>query len=113
MQDELTDRYGDIPKEVQALLEIVRLKYRAHEAYITDLVIRSTSGSMTLQMYPRAEIDVDAIPALIEREHGRLKLLRGQNPRFIWQDPKAVYHGPEPMMQKALEIAETLAVKGR
>ena len=111
MLDELTDRYGDIPKEVQALLDIVRLKYRAHEAYVTDLVIRSTDGSITMQMFPRAQIDVDAIPGLIERERGRLKLMRGQNPRFIWKDPRAAYHGPGPMMQKALEIAEALVRK--
>jgi len=108
MQDELTDRYGDIPKEVQALLDIVRLKYRAHEAYITDLVIRSGDGMMTLQMFPRAEINVDAIPKLIEQERGKLKLLRGQNPRFIWQDKQAGYRGPEYLMKKADEIIGAL-----
>ena len=64
---------------------------------------------MTLQMYPKAEIDVDAIPELIAAEKGKLKLIRGQNPRFVWQDPKAAYHGPEPMMQKAYEIAVKLS----
>ena len=111
MQDELTDRYGDIPKEVQALLDIVKLKYRAHAAYITDLVIRSSAGTITMQMYPRADIDVDAIPELISAENGRLKLLRGQNPRFLWQDQKAAYRGPEPMIEKAYEIMEKLVKK--
>ena len=108
MLDELTDRYGDIPKEVQALLDIVRLKYRAHEAYITDLVIRSADGSMTMQIFPRAEINVDAIPKLIEKERGKLKLLRGQNPRFIYQDRQAAYRGPGSLMQKADEIIGAL-----
>ena len=109
MQDELIDRYGDIPKEVSALLEIVLLKEKARRAYITDLTIRG--GMINMAMHPRADINVDMIPKVIEKERGRLKFMRGQNPRFIYQDEKAGYHGPSYMMRKAAEIIEPL-IKG-
>ncbi|MDO4961246.1 MAG: transcription-repair coupling factor [Eubacteriales bacterium] len=106
MQDELTDRYGDVPREVQALLDIVMLKEKAKKAYVTDLNIRS--GNIIMAMHPRADIKVEAIPELLKNEHGKLKFLRGQNPRFVYQDEKAGYHGPAFMMKKAAQIIEQL-----
>ena len=35
MQEELTDRYGDIPNAVNNLLSIALLKSRAHAVYVT------------------------------------------------------------------------------
>ena len=41
MQEELEDRYGDLPKSVQLLLEVVLVKAEAHE-----MGIRAISRSM-------------------------------------------------------------------
>ncbi len=106
MQDELVDRFGDIPKEVQALLDIAALKEKAHRAYVTELGIRS--GNINMAIHPRADIRVEAIPELIAKERGRLKFLRGQNPKLIYQDERAGYHGPEYMLRKADEIVTAL-----
>jgi transcription-repair coupling factor (superfamily II helicase) len=109
IQDELIDRYGDIPKEVIALLDVVMLKDLAGRAFITDLSIRG--GTINMAMHPRADIRVEAIPKLIEAERGKLKFVRGQNPRFVYQDDKAGYHGPEYMMKKASEIIRELIIE--
>ena len=109
IQDELIDRYGDIPKEVIALLDVVMLKDLAGRAFITDLSIRG--GTINMAMHPRADIRVEAIPKLIEAERGKLKFVRGQNPRFVYQDDKAGYHGPEYMMKKASEIISELIIE--
>lgn len=37
MQDELLDRFGDIPNQVENLLQIVLLKNAAHQAYVTEI----------------------------------------------------------------------------
>ena len=35
MAEELTDRFGDIPKKVEKLLEVAALKAQAHQLYVT------------------------------------------------------------------------------
>ena len=37
MIEELIDRFGDIPKKVELLLEVARLKNLAHQAYVTEV----------------------------------------------------------------------------
>ena len=83
-----------------------RLKEKAHKAYITDLTIKS--GSIVMMLHPRADINVDAIPELIGEERGRLKFVRGQNPKLVYNDEHAGYRGPEYMMEKAASIADRL-----
>ncbi len=106
MQDELTDRFGDPPKSVQNLLDIVRIKSLAKRAYITELDIRS--GSISMHMHPKADIKVEAIPMLIEREKGKLVFYRGTEPKLVYTDKHASYKGTEYMMNKAEEIVGCL-----
>ena len=106
MTDELVDRYGDVPKEVMALMRTALLKTEAHEAYVTELKIKE--GSITIQMYPRAEIDVSRIPELIEKEEGRLKFITGANPRFIYNEEKGAKRDIPAMMKKARELISVL-----
>ena len=106
IQDEMIDRYGDMPRSVEALLKVALLKEKAHKAYITDLTIKS--GSIVMMLHPRADINVDAIPELIVEERGRLKFVRGQNPKLVYNDEHAGYRGPEYMMEKAASIADRL-----
>ena len=106
MQDELTDRFGDPPKSVQNLLDIVRIKSLAKRAYITELDIRS--GSISMHMHPKADIKVEAIPMLIEREKGKLVFYRGTEPKLVYMDKHASYKGTEYMMNKAEELIACL-----
>ncbi len=106
MQDELIDRYGDIPASVQNLLDIVMLKVKARKAYITELNIGS--GSISMLMHPRADIRVEAIPGLMEQEKGRLKFYRGTTPKFVYTDKHAGFKGTEQMMKKADELITCL-----
>ena len=99
MQDELTDRFGDPPKSVQNLLDIVRIKSLARKAYITELDIRS--GYISMHLHPKADIKVEAIPKLIEQEKGRLIFYRGSEPKLVYTDKHASYKGTAYMMNKA------------
>ena len=109
MEDELTDRYGDIPKEAERLLQIALLKAEAHEAYITEVNIRN--GGMELKMYPKAEINVDAIPKLIEDGKGKLKFMTGANPRFIWNGGRNEVKTTEELIKYARSIIAALRSK--
>ena len=109
MEDELIDRYGDIPKETQTLLCIALLKAEAHEAYITDITIKDRG--MTLKMYPQADINVDAIPGLIEKDNGRLKFMTGANPKFVYQSKKNDPGSTAELIKHARSIIAALRAK--
>lgn len=55
VQDELIDRYGDIPEETQNLLNIAILKAKAQKAYITKLSV--APGEIKLMFTPDAPYD--------------------------------------------------------
>ena len=40
MQDELLDRFGDIPKSVENLLVIARVRALAHKCYVTEVLVK-------------------------------------------------------------------------
>ena len=63
MQDELIDRFGDIPKSVDNLLRVAELKAMAHRAYVTEVDINTQE--IRIELYPKAKLDVTKIPALI------------------------------------------------
>ena len=49
MQDELMDRFGDIPRSVENLLMIAGLRALARQAYVTEVVINRQE--IRLSMY--------------------------------------------------------------
>ena len=84
MSEELTDRFGDLPKAVMNLLEIARLKAEAHALYITE--VSGNSNRLKLKMYEKADIVVTNIPKLIERYKGALKFQAAETPYFVYEN---------------------------
>jgi len=80
MQDELLDRFGEMPKPVDNLLRVAVLKSLAHQVYVTEVNINSQE--VRLMMYQKARLDVAQIPALIESYHGALKFHMAEIPYF-------------------------------
>ena len=71
MTEELTDRFGEPPKNVQNLLAVAELKALAHCAYVTELKQMGDSVRVTLQQH--AKIDVARIPELLQKYRDELK----------------------------------------
>ena len=65
MIEELIDRFGDIPKKVELLLEVARLKNLAHQAYVTEVTQKGVT--YTFRMYEKAKIHVERIPDLLKK----------------------------------------------
>ena len=84
MQDELLDRFGEIPRPVDNLLQIAIIKAMAHECYVTDVAI--TKQDVTLSMYPQARLDVEKIPELIKSYRGMLRIRQGKETAFIYEE---------------------------
>lgn len=84
MIEELVDRFGDIPKKVETLLEVARLKAVAKNCYIT--AIEQKQEEYTFRLYAKAKINPAKIPDLIARYHGDL-LIRtdAEEPCFVYR----------------------------
>lgn len=86
MQEELMDRFGEMPASVNNLLNIALLKGMAHKAHITQIVHKG--GEVKLVMYEKAKIDINRIPDLLKQYGGALKFVTGTNPYFLYLPEK-------------------------
>lgn len=83
MQDELLDRFGEIPKPCMNLLRIALLRAEAHHAYVTEADIRK--GSWKLLFDASADIRVEEIPVLIREQQGRLRFVPGKQTMLVFR----------------------------
>ena len=102
MQDELIDRFGDIPKSVDNLLRVAELKAMAHRAYVIEVDINTQE--IRIELYPKAKLDVTGIPALIAEYKTALRFAQGEKPVLFYQDKGKKHKDCEPMMEKAKEL---------
>lgn len=90
MIDELTDRYGDIPKETMRLLYIVELKYLSKAIQVVSIVgknaYKGTFGNDTeikiqLTFRENVPLDMEAISELVKKfRKGRMLFSAGATP---------------------------------
>ncbi len=83
IQDELIDRFGDIPKPVLNLLEVAMVKLMAHQIGITN--ISEKSGQLILEVKKDAAINPVLIPDLIKTYKGKLKFTLVERPHFTYR----------------------------
>ena len=86
MLDELTDRFGELPKSVQNLLAIARLKCMAHETQIKE--ITEKERNVMLVMYERAEVNTVNIPVLLAQYQPDLKFVPDRSGPYFMLDIK-------------------------
>ena len=83
MVEELIDRFGDIPRKVQQLLNIAALKASAHQAYI--IAIEQKGEEYKFTMYEKAKVKADQIPILLQQFKGNLTFKVDTNPYFLYE----------------------------
>lgn len=83
MQEELMDRFGDLPNSVNNLLNIALIKAICHSAYVTNLTYRD--AELKVVMFNKSPLKVEEIPNLIDKYKPDLKLVPGANPYFTYQ----------------------------
>ena len=71
MLEELIDRFGDLPKPVENLLYIAKIKSLAHEVYMTEISQKAETIKFTL--YGKAKLDVAKIPEFVASYGNNLK----------------------------------------
>ena len=107
IQDELLDRYGDLPRAVASLLKIADLKATARRAGITE--IKQTGREVRLTVGEKPGFDVSQVPVIIGHYAGQFTVMAARSGTGF------IYHGPqdEETMLKALKtftaaLAETM-----
>ncbi len=85
MQEELMDRFGDMPAAVNNLLNIALIKSICHSLYITALVQKGTE--VKLMMWSKAKLSVEKMPELLTLYSNSLKLIPQSNPYFLYRLP--------------------------
>ena len=90
MQEELLDRFGEMPACVNNLLNIAFIKAIARKAYITQVLHRGYEVKFFL--YNKANVNINKIPPLLEQYNGALKFVPEANPYFkfdlAWKNKK-------------------------
>ena len=86
VQDELIDRYGDIPEEVQNLIFIALIKAEAQRAYIQRLMVRD--GEVRIVFDPEAPMDGAKLFAAANNIAGAA-MLPEEVPTIVIRRPKS------------------------
>lgn len=86
MLEELMDRFGEVPRAVQNLLAIARLKSVANAAYVTELTQKG--DYIKAVMFEKAPVDAKKIETLVAKYRGRLKFVVENNPYFLYSKPR-------------------------
>ena len=116
MQDEMIDRFGDIPVATQNLLRVAVLKAKAHENYITQ-VCQKPDG-LRLYFCKEAKISFRNVPKVLELYKGKLKYVSAEEPYLVYLLPKTVDSKPslkgkttrtEELFQKTEELLQMVS----
>lgn len=88
LQDELVDRFGDMPESVENLLFIALIKALMHKNFVTEVSVHQ--GKIKILMYKEARIDVTKIPLLVNEKKGRLRFCGEAEPYFLYSPEKSL-----------------------
>ena len=78
LQEEIEDRYGNIPEHVYHLLDIALIKSMAHQIYIT--LVSENQKVISFKFKADAPLDPEAIPELAHKYGRKFKFVAGTEP---------------------------------
>lgn len=116
MKDELLDRYGSIPSCASNLLMVALIKSKAHKIGIMEIkgeTAANPAGGASnwrtvMNIYPKADIDSDAIPKLLESFGGALDFKVNGVPYFIWTVTKRKFTSQKEYLNGLLDMMDIM-----
>lgn len=106
MEDELIDRFGDLPKPVTNLLTIATLKAKAHQVYVTEARIRQQEIRLT--MYAKAPIRTENIEVFLSEYRGDLRFKAAEEPYFLYIDQRNKNKSVSAMIEQCRKLLERM-----
>ncbi len=107
MRDELMDRFGEIPVQVDNLLRISLLRTRAHCLYVLE--IKGGQGLVEIKVSPGAKINADKIPDFLNGYKGDMAFHGAGIPVFVYKYKKDT--SPAKAAEKLLLDTESIIEK--
>ena len=107
MQDELIDRFGEIPKSAQQLLRAALIKSQAHKAYIEEII--GNLDTIKLVINEKAPVNTAAIAPLLDRYRGNLKVALGGKNSFVYTDRRKEMRTSMDLLEKLGGIVKDIA----
>ncbi len=86
MQDELMDRFGEMPQPVINLLTISKMRSKAHKAYITDIHINRQE--IRLKLYSKAKLNPEGLPEMIDSYKGSMRIIKNDDIALVYTERK-------------------------
>lgn len=106
IQDELIDRYGDLPNSVKNLLEIALIKSMANKLDIISIEVKN--NNIILEIKKDANLNPDKIPDLIRKYKERLKFTIKDKPYFSYklniEEQKEIFRYIKTLLQSINEL---------
>lgn len=87
IEDEMLDRYGRMPESVSNLLLVARMRVLAQQIGVSRLAVQT--GTLLMQLAPRAFLTPMQIEYLFRRTNGQLRLQPNKPGSFVWQRPNS------------------------
>lgn len=78
IQEEIEDRYGNIPESVYNLLDVALIKGLAHDIYIT--LVNENQKQILFKFKELAPLNPEALPLLLEKYGRKMKFINGKEP---------------------------------
>ena len=102
LKEELKDRFGDFPKELENLIFIAKLKIKAHKFYVTQLNIKRKLVTITFAENHR--IDGQSVVDIVNKFCGAIRVINGKQVTLTYRA------NPDdcPTIEKSLKIAESI-----
>jgi len=108
MQDELTDRFGPIPKPVENLLKVALLKSVAHQLYVQE--VKGNRQEVRITMYENSSMDGKQVPEFLEKYQTKMRFKAGRNPYFLYSYGKEENKSEEGQLEKVRELLKNMNV---
>ena len=102
MLEELTDRFGTLPKSVLNLLDIAYIRIMAKEVYVTE--IKEEPKSVKLSVYEKAAYNTERINSFVAGYHGNLSLRTVAKPYFIYKVSKEALQNGDEILKEVKEL---------
>ena len=100
MNDELLDRFGEVPLPARNLLRIAMVKARANKLYITD--VKEQDDAIKLIFTQDAKIDPEKLVYLVEKSRGQFAFRDNTKPTLVYR------RNDEEKSKNVVEIVEKL-----
>ena len=102
LKEEINDRFGSFPKELENLIFIAKLKIKAHEFYVTHLNVKRKLVTITFAEHHK--IDGQSVLDIVNKFCGAIRVINGSQVSLTYR----ANPNDSPSIEKSLKIAETI-----